>query len=231
MPEPSGQNSAKCKGFIVMENLDEIQLPAHLENGDGFDQSDDRGRVIIGQIEKFLDGDWTTGGLPIDPKRRIVAVATDVIIQRWKDQRVVELITAKPLPDLDILNDAVPRKEWEVDLNGNPRPPYQRTFLTYFLDLDTADRTTFVSSTAGGGIAVRGLKDKVIWMRRLRGANVVPQVELTFAPMPTRFGMKKRPDFKVVGWADLSSGLSAAPAQLPPVGLKQIADPQSARRA
>jgi hypothetical protein len=215
-----------------MDNEEDVkQLPAVCgdEQGDGFDQLDDRsGR--LGPIEKFVDGDWTTGGLPSDPKRRLVAVATDVIIRRWRDMRVIEEIAEKPLPDLDLLNEAIAKSEWELDLNGNPRPPYERAHVLHLLDWDTAERTTFISATTGAAIGVSRLKDKVHWGRKMRGANVLPQIELTWAPMNTRFGMRKRPEFKVVDWTDLSSGGGglppvSQPKQLPPVQTKKIEEP------
>jgi hypothetical protein len=210
------------------------QVPANVEDehgGDGFDQPGDQSdHTIIGSIEKFVDGDWTTGGLPGDPKRRLVAVETDVVIRRWRDNRVIEIIREKPLPDLDLLNKAVPRGEWEDDLNGDPRPPYERAHVVYLVDLDTCERSTFISPTKGAAIAVSRLKDKVFWMRKMRGNNnIVPQIELSWAPMPTKYGMRKRPDFKVVGWIDLSGGSSlpppSGPKQLPPVQPKQVQEP------
>ena len=212
-----------------MDSEDEDrQVPATYEDqhgSDGYDQPDQSDRTIVGLIEKFVDGDWSTGGVPSDPKRRLVAVAVDTILQHWKEQRVIETITAKPLPDLDMLNEAVPKTEWEKDMNGDPRPPWQRAHVVYFLNLDTADRTTFVSATTGATIAVSRLKDKVHWMRKMRGANVVPRVDLTWAPFPTRFGMRKRPDFKVTGWISLGDGglpPASGPKQLPPIEPKQV---------
>lgn len=210
-----------------------LPVPQHDEHGDGFDQPDDQSdRTIVGLMEKFKDGDWTTGGLPADPKRRLVAVDTDVIIQRWKDQITIETIAEKPLPDIGLLNASVPRSEWEMDMNNSPRPPYQRAYLVYFLDLDTADRSTFINSTTGARIAVTRLKDKVHWMRRMRGNSVVPQVELTWVPMPTRFGVRKRPEFKVTGWLNLSGGSSVPPTpaakQLPSIQPKQVEEPSHA---
>jgi hypothetical protein len=157
-------------------------------------------------------------------------VATDIIIQRWQDQRVIETICSKPLPNSDLLSEAVPRNKWELDLNGKPRPPYEKAFVVYFLDLDSAERSTFINSTVGSAIAVSTLKDKVYWMRKMRGAGVVPQVEFTWAPMGTRFGIKKRPDFKVLNWVDFTPGGStlppaSGPKQLPPLQPKQVENP------
>jgi hypothetical protein len=217
------------------DEKDDKQLPANIEDGDsgdGFGASDEQ--LSRGPIEKFVDGDWTTGGVPSDRNRRLVGVATDVIIRRWQAQRVIEEITAKPLPDLDLLNETVPKSVWELDLNGNPRPPYERAHVLHLLDLDTAERTTFFSATAGAAIAVSRLKDKVIWKRRMHQNNkLVPQIELTWAPMNTRFGMRKRPEFKVVGWIDLSSGggglpPASGPKPLPPVQPKKVEEPSTA---
>jgi hypothetical protein len=215
------------------DEREDQQLPASYEDehgSGGFDQPDGQtGRVIVGPIEKFVDGDWTTGGLPADPKRRLAAVGTDVIIQRWREQRVIEVFVEKPLPNLELLNEAAPKDEWEEDLNGNPRPPYQRASIVHLLNIGTAERTTFISATKGAAIAVRQLKDQVKWMRKLRGADgVVPQVELGWAPFPTRYGMRKRPDFKLTAWVDLSSGqVTAGPKQLAPVEPKKVKPPST----
>jgi hypothetical protein len=212
---------------------DDRHLPAKIEDehgSDGFDQPGDQSdHTIIGPIEKFVDGDWTTGGLPSDYKRRLVAVENDVVIRRWRENRVIETIREKPLPDIDLLNQAVPQSEWE-DLNGDPRPPYERAHVVYLLDLDTCERSTFISPTKGAAIAVSRLKDKVFWMRKMRNNNtIVPQVELAWAPFPTKYGLRKRPDFKVVGWIDLSGGGSlpppSAPKQLPPAQPKKVEEP------
>jgi hypothetical protein len=217
------------------ENSDK-QLPIPIEQeheyNDGFDEPDDRGGY--GPIEKFVDGDWTVGGVPSDPKRRLVAVRAEVFIRRWKDKRVAEIFTTKPLPDLDELNATVPQNEWELDLNGNPRPPYERAHRLDLLNLDTAEHTCFISATTGAAIAVSRLKDKVAWMRRMRGANVVPQIELSWTTFPTRFGTRKRPDFKILAWLDLTTGSpvlpqAAAPKQLPPVAPKQVTEPSTAQ--
>lgn len=201
---------------------------------DGFNASADEARgnrIIVGAIESFKDNEWSTGGLPADPNRKLVAVGALHFLQRWSEQRVVETITARPLPDVDDLNGAIPRKHWELDLNGNPRPPWQHAHALYLLDLGSAERTTYVSATIGGAIAVSRLKDRVAWMRKLRNnPHIVPQVEPTSAPMNTRFGPRKRPEFRIPGWFDFGAGGGLAlPAsglmQLSPVELQRVTEP------
>ena len=62
---------------------------------------------------------------------------------------------------------------------------------------------TYLNSTFGARIAVEQLKEKVITMRALRGAKVVPVVRLTHRPMKTFVGMKHRPEFEIVDWRQL----------------------------
>jgi hypothetical protein len=213
---------------------DDKRLPVpeqHQHDHDGFDDHDE-GAGGYGPIEKFTDGDWSIGGVPSDPKRRLVAVSTESFVRRWKDKRVIDTITEKPLPDLDQLNAAVPKSEWEIGLDGNPRKPYERAHRLDLLNLDTGEHTTFVAASAGAAKAVSLLKDQVHWMRRMRGPNVVPQVTLSSAPFKTQFGMRKRPDFKVVGWFDLSGGRPAAvqaqaPKALPPVAPTPVKEPST----
>jgi hypothetical protein len=214
-----------------VNNDKQLPVPAEQHQHDGFNDHDEGGGGY-GPIEKFTDGDWSIGGVPADPKRRLVAVHTQTFIRRWRDKKVIETITTMPLPDLDALNAAVPRSEWEIGLDGNPLKPYERAHRLDLLNLDSGEHTTFVAATAGAARAVSLLKDQVRWMRRMRGPNVVPQLTLSWAPFKTQFGMKKRPDFKVAGWFDLGGGGPAAvqtqaPKQLPPVAPAPVQAPST----
>ena len=158
---------------------------------DGFDVPDDpsEGGTLIGQIEKFAKGDWTTGGAPADLKRRLLAIDTLHCLRRWQNKSVIAEIHERPLPKIDDLNDAIPENEWEMDQNGKPRPPWEHTHAVYLWDLDTGKKSTFLTSTVGGAIAVSDLKEQVRSMRRLRGELIYPQVELGSTPMKTKHGM------------------------------------------
>ena len=56
-----------------------------------------------------------------------------------------------------------------------------------------------MTTSGGGQSAIADLADTILFMRGAR-PGAVPLVELSDADMPTRFGMKSRPVFRVVGW-------------------------------
>ena len=196
---------------------EERTLPVNYEEDadDGYTPVEASDRMVVGNLIKYTsDSGWTEGGLPVESNKKLAAVAVNKVLQRWQEERVVETIAQKPLPDPDEMNAAIPQSEWEEGPDGKPRPPWQLAHIVYFLDIETCEKLTFVSATIGAKIAVSALQDRVAWMRKLRGADVVPHVELSSKPMSTRFGMRKRPDFKIVGWLDLKAGAGAAPPAL-----------------
>jgi hypothetical protein len=202
------------------------------DSDDGYTQVETSDRMIVGDLIKYTsDNGWTQSGLPVESSKKLAAVAVNKVLQRWQEAHVVETIAQKPLPDPDEMNAAIPQSEWEEGPDGKPRPPWQLAHIVYLLEIETCEKLTFVSATIGAKIAVSALQDRVAWMRKLRGADVVPQVELSFKPMSTRFGMRKRPDFKIVGWLDLKAGAGAPPPalrQLPPTELNEVTPPTTA---
>ena len=120
-----------------------------------------------------------------------------------KGRKPVETITAKPLPDVNMLNESVPEDEWEAGLDGKPKPPWVHQFIVYLIDPASDGTYTYMNSTTGARIACDQLREKVITMRALRGTRVVPVVRLTHRPMKTFVGMKHRPEFEVLDWRQL----------------------------
>jgi hypothetical protein len=213
---------------------EERNLPVNYEEDtdDGYTPVETSDRMIVGDLIKYTsDNGWTENGPPVESNKKLAAVAVNKVLQRWQEERVVETIAQKPLPDPDDMNLAIPQSEWEEGPDGKPRPPWQLAFIVYLLDIGTCEKLTFVSATIGAKIAVSALQDRVAWMRKLRGSDVVPQVELSFRPMSTRFGMRKRPDFKIVGWLDLKAGVGEPPPallQTPPTELNEVTPPTKA---
>jgi hypothetical protein len=184
----------------------------------GFPDTDDAGdRLIRGVIMKCVDGDWS------DREGTLYPIGTEMIVfgigealQCWQGQTVTETIVKIPgqqLPNLDDLNGSIPESEWEIGLNGEPRPPWQHAYLIYLLNPKDGSIFTLINSTIGMRICFDRIKDRVRYMRALRGDRVCPLVKLDAKAMKTAYGVKKRPELTIIEWRDLSpqSALERAP--------------------
>jgi hypothetical protein len=156
-------------------------------------------RVLRGEIVKCQDGKWN-----VNVGKLLVAGVHDCL-QHWQDGEPIETITTQPLPDVNDLNAAIPKDEWEEGLNG-PRPPWQLSHIVYLIDVADGSTYTFASGTTGARIATDNLADRIQTMCLLRGENVLPEVLLSSKPMPTKFGPRTRPDFKIVDWRAVGNG-------------------------
>ena len=154
-------------------------------------------RLIQGIIAKCVDGRWAdSDGLPLPTELLVVGITR--ALQRWKPIDHIIDQPGKPLPDVDELNAKISENEWELGLDDKPCPPWKLNWVVYLLNPETADTYTFLNSTAESRIAVERLEDKFHWMRRMRGAGVVPIVRLDSRPMKTNFGQKMRPEFTML---------------------------------
>jgi hypothetical protein len=195
----------------------------HDDNDDGYSGSLTGGRLIKGQILRWNETQGWTDRDGLRPPEIMVAIALSEALQCWKGKKPIETIIEKPLPDVRELNDSVPKDEWELDLSGKPKGPWVHQVIAYLLDPGTGGFFTYLNSTIGARIAIEQLKEKVITMRALRGARVVPIVRLAHRPMKTSFGMKHRPEFEVIEWRQMGGGGNAVSGGQAP----QIAGPTS----
>jgi hypothetical protein len=152
----------------------------------------------------------------------LVAVDVRRVVQMWgPDGNPInsETIILEPhqmFPDIEAMNAKVPRSKWVEGPDGKMRGPYQASHVLYLLDPQSMDKYTYPTSTVGGRIAIRELRDKIMWMRRLRGPNTYPVILLSDTFMNTRFGGRQRPHFKIVRWVRLGSEGSDSVEALPP---------------
>jgi hypothetical protein len=192
----------------------DIEKKSTTIDDDGFNTIHSTDRPIVGIYATCIDGNWAGGGEPIPAGTKLVALAAAFVLQRWEEGGAVENIPPAPGQSVDALwkeaqrrNGEIPEADWEVTDYGT-RPPWSVSFIVYLLNVDTAEKYTFANSTWGARRAYEALQDRVAMMRALRGANIVPEVELASAPMPTKRGQKIRPHFKCTGvWYEKLGGL------------------------
>jgi hypothetical protein len=122
------------------------------------------------------------------------------------------------------LNAAIPQTEWELDLNGKPRPPWEHAVGVYLVDPAGGGIYTYLNTTTGAHMAVDAIREATIVMRTLRGTRVAPLVNLSSRPFKTSFGMRMRPYFEIVDWRVPGSGGTLSPPKPPP----QIGGPATA---
>jgi hypothetical protein len=197
-----------------------------VDNFDGWEdgvEGDDRPEgagIIQGTLLKFSnEATWVTrDDDELASDLELVAVDVVRVVQKWEDRRPVETNTLEPgqkFPDLEEMNAKVPQSEW-IEGDGKPRGPWQAQHILYLVDLKTMDKYTYPTGTTGGRIAVGDLREKLVWMRRMRGPNVYPAVILSDTFMKTRFGGRQRPHFRIVRWVRLGGGGVEVEALPPP---------------
>jgi hypothetical protein len=173
---------------------------------DGFDDDIDD-RVIRGKIIKSVDGRLSCDDRPFPENKPLIVQGVARVAQHWLDSKPVESIFVTPENpvNIDQLNAAIPKEDWEEGFDGEPRPPWQMNFIVYLIDELDGATYTMINSTYGMRIAHRELCDKVKTMRLLRNNNsVTPVVTIGATIMKTKFGSKARPEFNVVEWKGLA---------------------------
>jgi hypothetical protein len=190
-------------------------------NDDTENSDDDRGGgggggIIQGTLIKFTnEAKWVTrDGDELPKNLGLVAVSVVRVVQKWTPDREPDgppliLEPNQKFPNIEEMNNKAPREEWGEGPDGKPCGPYQGQHVLYLLDLETMDKYTYPTSTVGGRIAIRDLRDKLCFMRKLRGPDVYPVVTLSDTFFPTRFGGRQRPHFVIKqpgGWVRLGGG-------------------------
>jgi hypothetical protein len=202
----------------------------NISGDDGFSGGLSSRGLIRGTL---LTWNETEGWLTHDeqkPPEILLGFALDEALQRWKNKKP-ETKTEKPLEDPKVLNAAIPESEWELGLDGKPRPPWEHVVVVYLLDPATGAFYTYVHGTMGAHAAWDALREMVIATRALRGARVVPVLSLGWRPWRTKVGMKRRPHFEILDWRKLGGGDDddggkALPQQPAP---KQLGGPTAAQ--
>jgi hypothetical protein len=183
-------------------------------------------RAIIGQRVRFTDK-WLLPDQTQLTKPLIVVNVRRTVLKWGKDKKkppeTTFLKAGEKIPDLKKRNDETPKAEWVEGFDGKPKGPWETQHVVYMIDPTSIDQYSYPTHTTGGGIAVRELIDRIMWMRRFRGSAVYPIVQFTTRPMSIQRGTatRLRPHFEIVDWAKFDPGGGGMipvndPRQLPP---------------
>ena len=186
------------------------------QGDDGFSVLENsRGQFIRGQITKCNDGVYIVDKTQPLPDEPLVVVGVVTAWRKWgKDENgetkpIEHRITAAgqihpsrdDLPDQD---DSL----WPLGLDGEPADPWRDTRYLYLVNPRTGADYTFITDSYGGRRGVGSLKSKIMNVR-MAHPGAVPVVKATSAPFKTSYGMKKRPEFEVIGWRNRDGGSMA----------------------
>jgi hypothetical protein len=122
--------------------------------------------------------------------------------------------------DVEAWNDALPRSEWVMGMNG-VQGPWQKQNIVYFIDPKTMSPYHWADWSVGGSIAIREMIESVKAMRRFR-PGAAPAVELSSQFMNTKYGGRQRPFFEIHGWITMP-GEEPQPAALAAPAAKPVA--------
>ena len=172
---------------------------------DGFFDSDESEgfapSLIVGTKIKFTNAtEWFAGDELIPPDRKFFIVKIVRAVQKWSpgcrrpETRI--LGENEPFPNVKAMNAAAPKEEWRESF-GQLKGPYENVFAVYLCDPVTFQGFTFPTATTGGHRACREIKACGRRAKQMHGLNFYPLVTLSHTWMPTDYGGRERPQFKI----------------------------------
>ena len=119
-------------------------------------------------------GHWTQNGAPAHPGPYL-PMNYRFVFQRWQDGRVIDTKNPDEF-DLDELNAAIPKQQWEDDeyKPGEKRPPYSPAKQLVLMNLKTGEQVLFSGSNIRNIIAVTRLIDQVLSKNFIFGRTASP---------------------------------------------------------
>jgi hypothetical protein len=185
----------------IMSN--DVTVYDNSDDGFGAAADEHSETLLRGDLLKCTDGHWSVGkdGSLLAHDTRLVCIGVGAAWVKWQDNKPTEYRVRRPgerLPEREELGD-MNAGGWELGPDGQPRDPWQNTRFAWFVHPHSAAAYTFSTASWGGRGAVVGLGDQVMRMRVAR-PGVNPVVEFDSGPHKTKYGMKRKPILRIVGW-------------------------------
>ncbi|PWT80376.1 MAG: hypothetical protein C5B58_11780 [Acidobacteria bacterium] len=212
--------ATKLRSTTALDGFDDFTNEA--EGEEGINVS---GSVIQGSKLSFVFPKlWTIDDQPATGMRftciEVLNVVTkweiDPITGKGKPEITKRLAPGVAFPDFDVENDKCPKSEWRMSF-GKLVGPWNGQTCLYLVDANFNIYTwASPNTTIGSAIALRELVAQIKRVRRLRGSNVYPVVELASKHFPNQYAPDRhRPHFIIVDWVVLGPDRTAN--VLPPV--------------
>jgi hypothetical protein len=187
---------------------------------DGFGVPENSGgQFIKGQMLKFIDGNFVVDKTEPLSDEPLVAIGVVTAWVKWgeddngnkrpHDHKVTA--AGQIHPDVDDMPDR-DDSLWPPGLNGEAADPWKDTRYLHLVNPRTGGDLTFITDSFGGRRGVGNLKSKIMNIR-MAYPGAVPVVKCTSVPFKTSFGMKKRPEFEIMGWRNQHGGSVAVDPQ------------------
>ena len=172
---------------------------------DGFDieETNPSNGLIIGRILKFKDGAYSVDKTPFPSGGSYLLRNVIFAWVHWDDGKPIEhRITNlnERHPEVDEMPDR-DQEEWPAGFNGEPSDPWKDTRYLQLICRKTGADYTFITDTNGGHRAIGDLKGQIRNVRAVT-PGAMPIVGLGATQMKTKYGMKPRPQFDILGWVD-----------------------------
>lgn len=165
---------------------------------------DDTRAIVLHQINRAITAlrerqglapiDDALPGEPLRAYQVIVAVNVDRYVIYWNPdgtgpdrRKSFYLKPGQKFPDIDQMNADTPKDQWRESF-GKDVGPWQAQYIVRLLHPVSMKRYSFPTSTDGGHIAVRELRQRTKDMRQVRGEHVYALVQLRDTFMPTAYG-------------------------------------------
>jgi hypothetical protein len=137
-------------------------------------------------------------------------VAYPTALEMWRveeGRNVVEHKFDYPLPDPEVLNDAIPLSEWKKGLNGQPEQPWKLIFIVVMINTTTGAVYAYKNSTYGARLMHEQLVERIAVKQMLCGEHVLPIAQLEKRPWHSAaFGPQLRPHLEPIDWRKIGGG-------------------------
>jgi hypothetical protein len=170
------------------------------------DEEHEGDKLIQFRDRKHLDRDDNE----MPPGREYLVRGTRATVLHFEGGKVVdeiEYIDGKP--DVAALNEKIPRSQWELGHDGEPRPAWVLSWAVLLLDTQDAGLYKHTGTSKGQCVAFKSLQKRINWMQNLRGELIVPIVTLGDELFSRRF-KKYRPEFIIKDWRRFKNGPTGA---------------------